>query len=139
MRHRETQPYALRAIALPAAVMVIGLTAAGCAGISPESTGEPSVAAGSSASVNAGHSDVTRVAALVQIGIQEANQKNWSAATTTFKNVLALNPGNVYAMYNLGVIEQTNGNSAGAIGYYKSALAAIKQIDDDWLAGKLSR
>lgn len=131
MRHRETQPNALRAIALPAVAMVIGLTAAGCSAISPGSaapdTLAASVSAGTSATVNAGHSDVTRIAALVQIGIQEANQKNWSAATTTFKNVLALNPGNVYAMYNLGVIDQTNGNSAGAIGYYKSALAVSKQ------------
>jgi tetratricopeptide (TPR) repeat protein len=120
-----------RATACATAVTVIGLTAAGCGAFSPGSTSPAtlaaSVAAGTSASVNAGHSDVTRVAALLQVGIQEADQKNWPAATTTFKNVLAINPGNVYAMYNLGVIDQINGNSAGAIGHYKSALAVSKQ------------
>jgi tetratricopeptide (TPR) repeat protein len=43
---------------------------------------------------------------------------------TTFENVLAISPTNVYANYDLGVIAQTNGNSAEAIGYYNKALAA---------------
>ncbi len=127
MRRRKTTRKALRATGMSTAVTVIGLTAAGCTAASPGAEPALSVAPGASASVNAGHSDVTRVAALVQVGIQEANQKDWPAATTTFKNVLAINPGNVYAMYNLGVIDQTKGNPAGAIGYYKSALAVSKQ------------
>jgi Tfp pilus assembly protein PilF len=124
MRHRKTQRKALRAITLSAAVTVIGLAAAGCTKVSPGA--EPSVPAGASASVNAGHSDVTRVAALLQVGIQRANQKDWMGATTTFQDVLAINPGNVYALYNLGVIDQTKGNPAAAIGYYKQALTVSK-------------
>jgi Tfp pilus assembly protein PilF len=127
MRYRKTQPNALRTIVFASAVTVIGLTAAGCSGFSPGAITTPgtlaaSVAAGTSASVNAGHSDVTRVAALLQVGIQRANQKDWAGATTTFQDVLAINPGNVYALYNLGVIDQTTGRSAAAIGHYKMAL-----------------
>jgi Tfp pilus assembly protein PilF len=131
MRYRKTPPSALRAIALSTAVTVIGLTVAGCAGISPGAAnpGElaASVSAGTSATVTAGMSDVTRVAALLQVGIQRANQKDWAGATTTFQDVLAINPGNVYALYNLGVIDQTAGNSSGAIGYYKMALTISRK------------
>jgi Tfp pilus assembly protein PilF len=107
--------------------MIIGMTAAGCSRISPGAEPATTGAAGTSASVNAGHSDVTRVAALLQVGIQRANQKDWAGATTTFQDVLAINPGNVYALYNLGVIDQTKGNPAAAIGYYKQALTVSKK------------
>lgn len=120
MRHHK----AIRAITLSTAVTVIGLTAAGCTKVSPGA--EPSVPPGASAEVNAGHSDVTRVAALLQVGIRRANQKDWTGATTTFQDVLAINPGNVYALYNLGVIDQAKGNPAAAIGYYKQALTVSK-------------
>ena len=43
---------------------------------------------------------------------------------TTFKNVLLLDPKNVYALYNLGVIDQTNNDAAGALTYYNEALGA---------------
>jgi tetratricopeptide (TPR) repeat protein len=130
MRHRKTPPNTLRAIVLSTAVTAIALTATGCGGFTPGSTAPgalaASVSAGTSASVNAGQSDVTRVAALIQVGIQRANQKDWPAATTTFQDVLAINPGNVYALYNLGVINQIQGDSAGAIGFYDKALVASK-------------
>jgi tetratricopeptide (TPR) repeat protein len=126
MQYRKTQQKSLRAVVFASAVTIVGLTMAGCSGISPgvADPGElaASVSAGTSASVNAGHSDVTRVAALLQVGIQRANQKDWAGATTTFQDVLAINPGNVYALYNLGVIDQTAGNSPEAIGYYKMAI-----------------
>ena len=126
MQYRKTQQKSLRTVVFASAVTIVGLTAAGCAGISPGVAGPgelaASVSAGTSASVNAGHSDVTRVAALLQVGIQRANQKDWAGATTTFQDVLAINPGNVYALYNLGVIDQTAGNAPEAIGYYKMAI-----------------
>ena len=71
-------------------------------------------------------SDVTRVAALLQVGIQQADQKDWAAATTTFQDVLAINPSNTYALYDLGVIDQANGDSSAAIGFYDKALVASK-------------
>ena len=130
MRYGKTQSNTLRAIASASAVTVIALTAAGCSAFSPGSTAPDtlavSVAAGATATVNAGHSDVTRVAAQLQVGIQRANQKDWAGATTTFQDVLAINPGNVYALYNLGVVDQTQGDSAAAIGFYDKALAVSK-------------
>jgi tetratricopeptide (TPR) repeat protein len=129
MRHRKAPRNVLRVTVLSAGVTVIGIIAAGCT-VSPGAAGPgrpaASVSAGTSASVNAGHSDVTRVAALLQVGIQQASQKDWAGATTTFRDVLAINPGNVYALYNLGVIGQTNGDSSGAIRYYDKALEASK-------------
>jgi len=126
MQYTKTQQKSLRAVVFASAVTIVGLTAAGCSGISPgvADPGElaASISAGTSASVNAGHSDVTRVAALLQVGIQQANQKRWLAAGTTFQDVLAINPTNVYALYDLGVIDQTNGNSSRAISYYKRAV-----------------
>jgi tetratricopeptide (TPR) repeat protein len=65
-----------------------------------------------------------QVTSLLQSGLKQANKKNWSAATTTFKKVLAINPSNVYADYDLGWIAQSTGNSAQAITYYNKALAA---------------
>jgi tetratricopeptide (TPR) repeat protein len=130
MQHQITPPRARRAVALTAAAAVIGLTATGCTGSGAHSTipspTAASVPAAASASVNAGQSDVTRVAALLQVGIQRANQKDWAGATTTFQDVLAINPGNVYALYNLGVINQTKGNSIAAIGFYKRTLTVSK-------------
>jgi len=126
MRYERTRQSARHAIVFVGAVTVIGLTASGCTRNSP---GSPAASAsvGTSASVNAGQSDVTRVAALLQVGIQRANQKDWTGATTTFQDVLAINPGNVYALYNLGVIDQTKGDSAAAIGFYKQALRESKK------------
>jgi Tfp pilus assembly protein PilF len=131
MQNLRSLPNPLRAAVFATAVVVIGLTAAGCAGISPgaASPGEvaASVSVGTSATANAGMSDVARVAALLQVGIQRANQKDWAGATTTFQDVLAINPGNVYALYNLGVIDQTTGTPSRAIGYYKMALTVSKK------------
>jgi tetratricopeptide (TPR) repeat protein len=45
-------------------------------------------------------------------------------ATTTFKDVLLLSPRNIYALYNLGVVDQTQGNLAAALYYYNQALSA---------------
>ena len=42
----------------------------------------------------------------------------------TFQDVLAVDPSNVYANYDLGVIAQSNGDSPEAISYYNKALAA---------------
>ena len=123
MRNNKASTGPLRAMALAAAVTVIGLTAAGCAGVTPGAynPGEET------ASVNAGQSDVTRVAALLQVGIQQANQQNWPAATTTFQDVLLINPSNVYALYDLGVIDQSTGKPAEAMGFYKQALTVNKK------------
>jgi Tfp pilus assembly protein PilF len=64
-----------------------------------------------------------RVAAMLQAGIQQARQKNWAGATTSFRVVLSIDPKNVYALYDLGVIAETINNGAHAIAYYDQALS----------------
>ena len=49
------------------------------------------------------------VETLVKEGISQANADMLAQATTTFENVLLLSPNNVYALNNLGVIDQTDG------------------------------
>jgi tetratricopeptide (TPR) repeat protein len=49
--------------------------------------------------------------------------KKWSAATTSFQNVLAISPGNLYANYDLGVVAQATGHYSEAISYYNKSLA----------------
>jgi tetratricopeptide (TPR) repeat protein len=66
----------------------------------------------------------SQVNSLLQTGLTQADKKNWSAATTTFGKVLAINPANVYANYDMGWIAQSRGNSNEAISYYKKCLAA---------------
>ncbi len=108
-----------------AAVLAIVATAA-VACSSPSHTTTAATTSGQSskaapASLTNGSAQVT---SLLQTGLTQANKKNWSAATTTFQKVLAINPTNVYANYDLGWIAQSRGNSNGAISYYTKCLAA---------------
>ena len=66
----------------------------------------------------------SQVNSLLQSGLKQADKKNWSAATTSFQKVLAINPSNLYANYDLGWISQSTGNSSKALSYYNKALAA---------------
>jgi tetratricopeptide (TPR) repeat protein len=109
---------------IPAAVLAIVATAAvACSSPShttAATTSSPS-AKGAPASLTNGSGQVT---SLLQTGLTQADKKNWSAATTTFQKVLAINPTNVYADYDLGWIAQSRGNSNEAISYYTKCLAA---------------
>jgi tetratricopeptide (TPR) repeat protein len=89
-------------------------TAAAAATSSPSGKGAP-------ASLTNGSGQVT---SLLQTGLTQADKKNWSAATTSFQKVLAINPTNVYANYDLGWIAQSRGNSNEATSYYTKCLAA---------------
>jgi tetratricopeptide (TPR) repeat protein len=84
-----------------------------------DATSSPS-GKGAPASLTNGSGQVT---SLLQTGLTQADKKNWSAATTTFQKVLAINPANVYANYDLGWIAQSRGNSSEAISYYTKCLA----------------
>ncbi|HLP23861.1 MAG TPA: tetratricopeptide repeat protein [Microbacteriaceae bacterium] len=64
------------------------------------------------------------VDSLLQSGIDQANAGQVDAAKVTFQNVLALDPGNVLANYNLGVIAQGRSDNQGALSYYVAALAS---------------
>jgi tetratricopeptide (TPR) repeat protein len=89
-------------------------TTAATTSSSPSGKGAPATLTNGSSQVNS----------LLQTGLTQADKKNWSAATTTFQKVLAINPTNVYANYDLGWIAQSRGNSNGAISYYTKCLAA---------------
>jgi tetratricopeptide (TPR) repeat protein len=107
-----------RVIINAAGLAIIATAAVACTS-SPSTSSAPPGKGGPTASA-----DVAQVPSLLQTGIAQTSQQNWSAAMTTFENVLAISPTNVYANYDMGVIAQTNGNSAEAIGYYNKALAA---------------
>ena len=106
------------------AAAVVGLGATSCSS-SPDagSPADPGKGGGMDGAVNAPNGD-PRVTALLQSGIQQAQQKHWAAATTTFHSVLSIDPGNLYALYDLGVIAQTKADAALALSYYDKALAS---------------
>jgi tetratricopeptide (TPR) repeat protein len=69
-------------------------------------------------------SKAARVAALIQAGFQQARQEKWRAAASIFTDVLAIDPRNSYALYNLGYIAETGNHPSTALAYYNRALAA---------------
>lgn len=77
----------------------------------------PSSARGSSASPSAADT-------LVRTGLKQLDQGDDVTAKATFENVLALDPDNVYAHYNLGLLAQRAGDDARAIQSYDAALEA---------------
>lgn len=111
------------ALAIMAAA-VVGLGAASCSS-SPYAgnPADPGKGGGMDGAANAPNGD-PRVAALLQSGIQQAQRKQWATATTTFHSVLSIDPQNLYALYDLGVIAQTKEDAALAFSYYDKALAS---------------
>ena len=107
---------------ISAAVLAIVATAAVACSSSSATTAATNSSHGKAA--KASLADGSQVTSLLQSGLTQADKKNWAAATTTFKKVLAISPSNVYANYDLGWIAQSTGNSNGAISYYTKALAA---------------
>ncbi|MCR1782867.1 tetratricopeptide repeat protein [Nocardioides carbamazepini] len=99
---------AFAALALLTLILV-----AGCSGDDGE--GKPA-AAESSASLSAADS-------LVQTGLEQLDAGDDAEARTTFENVLELDPDNVYAHYNLGLLAQGAGRQDDAVKQYDAALA----------------
>lgn len=115
MKHAQRNRVAISA----AALMVIAMAMVACS--SPPGSGASSERAGLARTT--GQPADARVASLIQAGVTQSGQENWSGAAATFQNVLAIEPGNVYANYDLGVIAQSTGNSTAAVSYYTKALA----------------
>lgn len=57
---------------------------------------------------------------LITTGIEQAEKKDLSGASATFKQVLALEPDNKFAWFNLGVIAQGKGDSSAATDYSRA-------------------
>lgn len=60
--------------------------------------------------------------ALLNQGISLAQAGKVAEATTTFNNVLTIDPANKFALYNLGLLAQQQNDSAAAISRYDAAL-----------------
>ena len=115
----------MRVLKVPAVLVSVFLLAVtACTG----GTASPSpTASASSPRVEA--SPVTTVGAdavarLIDEGIGQANAGQFAEAATTFNNVLAIDPNNKFALYNLGVLAQRRNDTAAALGYYDKALAS---------------
>lgn len=106
-------------------MLVVAIAAAG-AGCGSSKNNASSSTTGSSAGTTAANvsNNSPAVQTLLKEGLSEAQAKMLDQAATTFKNVLLLDPKNVYALYNLGVIDQTKNDTAGAITYYNQAISA---------------
>ncbi|MDQ0933564.1 tetratricopeptide repeat protein [Streptomyces turgidiscabies] len=65
---------------------------------------------------------VSKADGLLQAGIKQAEGKDFSGATRSFRQVLDLNPANKFAWYNLGVIAQNGHRTADARAAYDKAL-----------------
>jgi tetratricopeptide (TPR) repeat protein len=99
------------------------VAAAGCGASNHHSASPPSTSTTVDATSQANQANSSAaVSTLLKQGLSQAQAKQLGQAETTFKNVLLLDPENVYALYNLGVIDQTQNNTAGAIAYYNKAL-----------------
>lgn len=91
------------------------------------STGSDQAAQGgasASPSANASATTNSQVVTLLKQGITQAQGQQFDAAKTTFNNVLAVDPTNKYAHYNLGLIAQTQNDASGAVAAYDKAIAA---------------
>jgi Tfp pilus assembly protein PilF len=89
------------------------LVVTGCSG--DDADKEPASAASSPASLSAADT-------LVQTALQQLDAGDDAKARATFENVLELDPDNVYAHYNLGLLAQDAGDDAVAVKQYDAAL-----------------
>jgi tetratricopeptide (TPR) repeat protein len=120
MMARSDDTHRSRLHSAAAVVLMITLVAsiAACSSSSKKSGSPPATAGASSGSASR---NAAAVQVLLKQGINQAQAKMYDQAVTTFNDVLALDPTNVYALYNLGVINQTQNNTAAALDYYNRA------------------
>lgn len=78
--------------------------------------------ASASAAADAESGVEEKVNTLIQTGIEQAQGGDLVSARTTFNNALVIDPGNKFALFNLGVIEQSEGRPKVAIEFYDKAL-----------------
>ena len=108
---------------VPVVVLALLLLATGC---SSDGSDASSVSAKASAGA---------VNTLVQSGLTALTSGDADTAKAAFENVLTLDPDNLYAHYNLGVIAQQRGNDEQAITSFDAALA----VDGDYAPALYNR
>jgi Tfp pilus assembly protein PilF len=96
---------------LTGALVVIAMFIAGCSGGSRSASTSTTTA-----------TQADEVSRLLETGVNQAQAKQFAQAQTTFQDVLALNPGNPYAWYNLGLIAQTENDPKTAVTDYQQAV-----------------
>ncbi|WP_110206690.1 tetratricopeptide repeat protein [Nocardioides daejeonensis] len=96
---------------LLAVVLSVALVASGCSGDDKEAKDGPAPVSASA------------VETLVSTGANQLAAGEVEAARGTFASVLTLDPSNLLAHYNLGLIAQQDGDTATAIKEYDAALA----------------
>ncbi|WP_426245837.1 tetratricopeptide repeat protein [Nocardioides sp. LHG3406-4] len=107
----------LRLLAASAVLALTGTLAAGCS-----SDGKPDAEASANVQASGSAAPAPASAALVKKGLAELAAGDASTAKVTFENVLAIDPDNAYAHYNLGVIAQQDGRDKAAMKSYDAAL-----------------
>lgn len=100
------------------AAIMAAMSLAACSGGSDAATSPSATPAAATSAAN------PQVVTLLKQGITQAQNRQFDAAKTTFTNVLAIDPTNKYANYNLGLIAQTANDTKGAIAYYDKAIGA---------------
>ena len=92
----------------------------------PWRTGKQLVAATACLSILAAcgsQSATQRANSLIANGLKAQAAGNTAVATRDYNQVLAIDPRNKYALYDLGLIDQLAGNTASAESRYRAALA----------------
>ncbi len=101
-----------RARTVLASLLVVAALGAGCSDDTSDSGKKDQSSAASA------------VETLVATGVSQLESGDTGAASGTFNSVLALDPENLLAHYNLGLIAQQREDAAAAISHYDQALAA---------------
>ncbi|MDH6115424.1 tetratricopeptide (TPR) repeat protein [Kitasatospora sp. MAP12-15] len=107
---------------LAAAAMVSGVVTGWVHLSEGDSTTASTTKAKPAAAAAAAAETASKVGALLQAGIKQGEISDFAGATKTFQQVLALDPGNKLAWYNLGVIAQHDDNAAAARTAYDNSL-----------------
>jgi tetratricopeptide (TPR) repeat protein len=83
------------------------------------------------ASTDIAHDKTKEVEELFKRGMSEFREKHYAEAQICFKKILAIDPRNVDAYYNLGSLSETKHDYVDALTYYRAALAT-KPADSDF-------
>jgi hypothetical protein len=72
--------------------------------------------------------DAERAADLLQQGLRAHAAGNLGTAVADYRQVLVLDPQNKFAYYNIGLIDQTQGNDAASEQNYRTALVSTRTM-----------